>query len=271
MSPTRRFLDPLVTYLLLLLLRVLRPVCAGPWDLSTFRLCNTLYLQEIDSNASGVTYVPESNTLWIVVNNPPGLYEYTMEGALQRKINLWWLRDPEDVVYVSRDRVAVVEEPPGGGIRVLDVSRSGGGMQTEYISLIYYPRSGGSGAEGLSYDPQSGTFYVAQEKRPKGVYAIRRTRWYTNCTKIIDGDVAFNSVGDLSAINYIPDLNEFFVLSQESSRVLRTTLEGQVLQEIGVKGSSAEGLHMMSDGLTMLVVSEPNVMRIYRADGCGNK
>ncbi|GIL75927.1 hypothetical protein Vretifemale_5557, partial [Volvox reticuliferus] len=190
------------------------------WDLSSFRLCSTLYLKDIPCNASGVTYMPESDTLWIVVNNPPGLYEYTMDGRLLRKLNLWWLSDPEDLVYVSQERVAVVEEPPWGGIRVLDVSHRGGGKQVDYIPLKY-PRTAGSGAEGLSYDPRSGIFYVAQEKSPKRVYAISKADMRPNCTQIIDGDVFFNSVGDLAAINYIPDLDQFFVLSQESSRVLR--------------------------------------------------
>ncbi|GLC50500.1 hypothetical protein PLESTB_000386300 [Pleodorina starrii] len=187
-----------------------------------------------------------------------------MDGGLRRQLNLWWLSDPEDVVYVSSDRVAVLEEPPWGGIRVLDVSQSGGGKQVVgegFVSLTY-PRTAAFGAEGLAHDPGTGTYYVAQEKHPKSIIAVREDGWQL----LIDGDVAFNSVGDLAAINYIPGLKQFLVLSQESSRVLKTTLDGQVLQYLDVEGPYAEGLHMMSDGLTLIVVGE-----VRRGGGGGEK
>ncbi len=39
--------------------------------------------------------MPESRTLWVVVNNPPGLFQYDLEGRLIRRLDLPWLADPE--------------------------------------------------------------------------------------------------------------------------------------------------------------------------------
>lgn len=54
-------------------------------------------------------------------------------------------------------------------------------------------------------------FYVAQEKNPKRIYTVYKSgEWH----QLVDGDVALSSEGDLAAINFVTQLNEFFVLSQ---------------------------------------------------------
>ncbi|PNH01727.1 hypothetical protein TSOC_012375 [Tetrabaena socialis] len=189
------------------------------------------------------------------------LYEYDLDARMLRRLDLSWLRDTEDVTYVSYGRVAVVEEPPGGGIRVLDVSEAGGGRQLDFIPTTN-SRTSANGNEGLSYDPRSGAFIVAQEKGPKRIISVRPTAnggggWST----LVNGDESFSGLGDLSAVEFVPQLDQLFVLSQESSRLLRTTMDGRVLQQMSVVGSQPEGLAFSPDGVTLFVVSEVSALR----------
>ncbi|KAG2493326.1 hypothetical protein HYH03_008461 [Edaphochlamys debaryana] len=257
-----------------------------PWDLGSMRLCSFFKFKEMWDNASGVAYMPETGTLWVIDNNPPALYEYDTSGRMLRKLGMGWLKDPEDVVYVSKDLLAVSEENEDGGIRLIDVSPGGGGRQVAYIPAKN-PRWGGAGNEGLTLDRTTGTYYVAQEKGPKRIVAIKPHPAAANAAKgatnggasggasggadwweVIDGDRAYPDVGDLAAITYVPQLGQMFVLSQESNRVIRSTMDGRVLQELPIKGHRPEGMDFTPDGRTMFIVSEPNELAIYRVGGC---
>ncbi|KAG2450532.1 hypothetical protein HYH02_005033 [Chlamydomonas schloesseri] len=262
----------------LLLLLPSPAAAAAVWDLSSYSLEKFLKFKEIGDNASGAAYMPESRTLWVVVNNPPGLFHYDLEGRLLRRLDLPWLADPEDVVYISPDTVAVSEEEPGGGIRLLDVSAWGSGRQVGYIPARN-PRWGGVGNEGLAYNPRTKTFYVGQEKAPMRILAIpSEGRDAGSWTTVLDGDAAFQPRGggglltDISAVAYTEARPEqLYVLSQESSRVVRVTMGGQVLEHMHVSGLRPEGLVFTPDGCRMIVISEPNEMAIYRSDGCNGK
>ncbi|KAG2440922.1 hypothetical protein HXX76_003775 [Chlamydomonas incerta] len=249
------------------------PAAAGVWDLSSYKLEKFLKFREIQDNASGAAYMPETGTIWVVVNNPPALLHYDLSARLLRRLDLGWLSDPEDVVYISPDTVAVSEEEPGGGIRLLDVSDWGAGRQVGYIPARN-PRWSGVGNEGLAYNRKSKTFYVGQEKAPKRIVAIpTEGREAGSWTTLIDGDAAFEGLlSDIAAVAYVeaqPD--QLYVLSQESSRVVRVTQDGRVLEHMQVKGLRPEGLVFTPDGCRMLVISEPNELAIYRSDSCSAK
>ncbi|PNH01219.1 hypothetical protein TSOC_012907 [Tetrabaena socialis] len=209
----QQMLGAAAAVLITLMLAPQRAWC-GPWDLATFRLCRFLRLKETKDNASGVTYMPESNTLWVVLDDPLRLQEYDMDARLLRRLNIKGLLDPEDVVYVSRDRVAVVEEPPQGGIRVLDVSKAGKGRQMAFIPVNNL-RSLSSGNEGISYNPRTGAYIVAQEKKPKRLISVQPTaNGSANWTTLVNGGVSYPMLADLAAVSYIPKLDQLFVLSQ---------------------------------------------------------
>lgn len=39
--------------------------------------------------------MPEDDSLWVVVNNPPSLWQYTPQGVLKQRIDIGWLKDTE--------------------------------------------------------------------------------------------------------------------------------------------------------------------------------
>lgn len=73
-------------------------VLASPWDLRDYdRVCEETRLSRIRSDASGVTYSPVTNTLWVVARKPMGLFEYDIDGDYLRYVEVGNMRfkDPE--------------------------------------------------------------------------------------------------------------------------------------------------------------------------------
>lgn len=66
-----------------------------PWNLFDFQRCLRVPLAGIQDNASGATYNPTTNTLWVITNVPKKLLEYTVRGELVRELPWSGFRDPE--------------------------------------------------------------------------------------------------------------------------------------------------------------------------------
>ena len=79
------------------LLRHYQAVSAGSWDLNDFRLCKRDSLERISSEASGVTYNADTNTIWVVSRTSRAIVEYNMNGDYIRSVGFGnaRLRDPE--------------------------------------------------------------------------------------------------------------------------------------------------------------------------------
>lgn len=81
-------------------LTILGAVHGGtPWDLRNYdRICKKTRLSGIRSEASGLTYSPVTNTIWVVTLKPMGVFEYDIDGDLLRRVtNLdgFRFKDPE--------------------------------------------------------------------------------------------------------------------------------------------------------------------------------
>lgn len=242
---------------------------AAPWDLNSYRLCTFTKLEGISDNASGAAYMPEDQSLWVIVNNPPSLWQYhAYTRRLLQRIDIKWVNDPEGIARMGPGLLAVVEEPnSGGGIRVLDVSQRGYAKLQRTIPLPIR-RWPGAGMEGLTYDPNTDTFYVGQEKGPRRVWAVSGKGGEPKM--VVDADkYAIGDVAELYFSPHAPQPGQLYVLSQESSRVLRVNLpDGRIIQELPVKGRWPEGLTFTPGGDVMWVVGEPNELAEYRTGSC---
>ena len=77
-------------------------VQAKPWKLSDYDLCSSHRLEGIKAEASGVTYNPITNSIWVITRRPPVIGEYSMSGRLIRTISHEHakFRDPEGAVLL---------------------------------------------------------------------------------------------------------------------------------------------------------------------------
>ena len=62
-------------------------VQAKPWNLRDYELCSSHRLDGIKAEASGVTYNPITNSIWVITRRPPVIGEYSMSGRKIRTIS----------------------------------------------------------------------------------------------------------------------------------------------------------------------------------------
>lgn len=99
-------------------------VLSVPWDLRDYdRTCTKTRLRGIRRDASGVTYSPVTNTIWVVARVPMGLYEYDINGEFLRRVDTGNIRfqDPEGeqgdrsarpLIQLRRYKLTTVPPPP---------------------------------------------------------------------------------------------------------------------------------------------------------------
>ena len=79
--------------------------------LTEYRLAGTpVSITGLEDNASGITYSPHSNTLFMVVNNPEKIYELSLSGHMLRIIFLSGFDDTEGIAHIEGDRFVILEE-----------------------------------------------------------------------------------------------------------------------------------------------------------------
>lgn len=70
-------------------------------------------ISQIPDDLSGITYNPLTNTLFMIQNGTPTIYETTLTGSYIRKITLTGFEDTEGIVHIGGTRFAVTEEKRG--------------------------------------------------------------------------------------------------------------------------------------------------------------
>ena len=97
----------LLAALIAVLICIGRGVYGRPWDLSSYKLCKEVGLRGIDDNASGASYNPVTDSLWVITRTPKSLLEYTPRGELKREVSWSGFDDPEGMPWVPFSEVDV--------------------------------------------------------------------------------------------------------------------------------------------------------------------
>lgn len=220
----------------------------------------------IRSNASGLTYRPDTESLFVIVDYPESILELDLRAKLKRKIVLDGFHDVEGIAWLREDRFAIVEEgrcvlsllqltPETTVIRPADVKQK----------VIQRRGGGNKGLEGLCYDAGNMQFFVVKEKRPRKIY---RWAYPTEGPVPVEHpwDIEKNSLGlsDLSGIAFDRGTGHLLILSHESQQVVECTVDGR---KVGTvldlkKVPKAEGIALDRKG-TLYICSEPDLLYIY--------
>ena len=215
-------------------------------------------LKHIPANASGMTYCPRSETLFIVLDAPALIFEYSCTGEYIRQIMLWGVKDPEGIAYVGGDTFAVVDEE-NGILYEFSINkktrrvRAGKGKNIKILK-----GTSNRGLEGLTFDPKTRRYYTVKEHSPIGIYAVGRRSGgvFRACSP------AKLMVNDLSGVFFHRPSGHLLFLSHESSVVVEADAGGNVLGRMQVGLSKAEGVSMDDYG-TIYVCGEPNEFQVY--------
>lgn len=70
-------------------------VSGAPWNLTSYEFCRHVPLSGVPAEASGITYSPVTNSLYVITRNPRAVVEFNLEGKRLRSIPYDDLSDPE--------------------------------------------------------------------------------------------------------------------------------------------------------------------------------
>ncbi len=252
-------------------------LCAGaagaadsPLEAAQYELVGEVELSGI-SDASGVTYNPERDSLFVIVDDDTALFEYSREGVLLRKIELTGFDDTEDIAYLGDDEYVVIEERTGLLLKILAGELT---ARIDRASAVELKRLGSSehndGVEGLAYAADSGNLYLAHEMFPRAVSVLNLTKdSFARVTPL--WKLPWYSLGprDYSGIAYRPDSGFLWLLSDVSGSLTEYTATGNQVGEIRLRDAEgesirdAEGIALDRNG-RLYIVAEPNRLYLFK-------
>lgn len=229
----------------------------------------------VDDDISALTFNPDTNTLFSLLNGEPLVLELSLEGELLRSIPVAGVHDMEGLTHVFGDWYVIAEERTQ---RLLLVSISDATRSLDVSAapslVIGLDKPGNKGFEGLSWDDEGKRLLVVRERDPLRVLAVTGfvdalpgEPLDLNITEIKSDNSPRLFMSDLSSLTMHNGSGHILLLSDESHMVVEYDSEGQPLSLLGLwKGMSglretviqAEGL-AVDDRERIYVVSEPNL------------
>ncbi len=245
-------------------------------DLSLYHLSTpSIQINKINNNASGLTFNPDTKTLFLIVNNPEKIVELDLRGNVLRQITLKGFLDTEGIIYLGNESFAIAEERDRtlSIITILNSTKSVSHDGALSIT-IQHRKSNNKGFEGLTYDFHKKEFYIANEKRPRKIIAIPDPRISTmdsNFKNMNEMDKGLNKLNDYAGLHHDKKTGNLLVLSEESKVVIEMNLKGQVISKLKLTSNKPgakfiipqpEGITMDDKG-TLYICSEPNLLYIF--------
>ncbi|MCE9614724.1 MAG: SdiA-regulated domain-containing protein [Lentisphaerae bacterium] len=228
----------------------------------------------VEDDLSGISFNPETGTLFAIRNGDPRVFELNRDGRVLRAFDLAGLEDTEDLACLGDGRLAVIEERR----RTLSVCTIPDGTNAAARpagTLLIEPKKYGNlGLEGVTFDPAASRFYIVKEKEPRRLYAVPRTTRLDEESAVTQPwDIEARNFGlsDLSAISFVPENGHLLLLSDESRCIVECTTDGQEIGRLPLTTGSA-GLKadlMQPEGLArddrgrLYVTCEPNLLYIF--------
>lgn len=199
---------------------------------------------------SGLAMDPDSIHLWSVNDNTGGgIYKITRTGEIVRHVPMD-SDDLEGIIVDPRDSTLwVVEER----LREI-VNISLDGEELNRVKLDITATNPNDGLEGITVNPFTNHFYVVNEQRPRLLIELNPDMEIIKQTEIdFSGDFR---MGDLSAISYNHLENTLWILSDQSEKIVVTTIDGEPLRVYITGVNDGEGLVVIPEEGIVFVASD---------------
>lgn len=229
---------------------------------------------------SGLTYNPDRNSLFTVMNKPTRVIELGLDGRVLRSIPVQGAEDVEGISHVDGDRYVLVNEPDQRIIllSIDDATTSLDVQQGKQLMLPQVPgKTRNKNFEGVSWDSVNRRLLVVKERSPMTLLAVhdfidtppgRSPRVETLAFE----DGKFKGIRDLSSVTYHDPSGHTLLLSDESRLVVDYDASGKRVGHLimwrgyhGLKRHvpQAEGIAVDNDK-NIYVVSEPNLFYVFK-------
>jgi uncharacterized protein YjiK len=224
---------------------------------------------------SGLTYSPESDTLFTVTGKYPQLVELTLDGQVMRRIDLHGFANPEGVEMLSDGRLAIIDERK----RTLTTFKLGALTRSlEFADLasfdLGFVDAGNKGFEGIAWDSRNERVLLGKERGPLELFSLPFPGEDGAAGTLEPIDSGHLFLRDISSLTYDARTGHALVLSDESRLLLEVNEQGEPVSFIslssGMNGlrsgiKQAEGVTMDAAG-NIYIVSEPNLFYVLHKE-----
>jgi len=269
----------LLAMLLVLLFSQQKPLkYQGPQiNLSDYRLLKgAIPIQGTSKNASGLTYNPDSKSLFVVINDPPKILELDTLGKTLREIRLLGFGDTEGIIYLGNHLFALTEERKRHitYINIFETTTRVDYHKVQSFQVLASKEQNNKGLEGLTYDLRYKHFYTVNEKRPRQLLAVPDPQLAPVPLKhreLWDIEQHSMKLADLAGIHLDYKSGNLLLLSEESKLIVETTLDGKSISYLDLSANHSGLTHSIHqpEGITMddqdrlYICSEPNLLYIF--------
>jgi len=268
---------------LLTILLFIHNIHAQSIELCLYNVVNTFAINSIPNDLSGVTYNQVSNTLFMVQNGDPTVYETDLSGNVLRDIDLRSFEDTEGIVHIGGTRFAVAEERRGR-VTFFDISANTNSVNynnaADYVELpaALGPWGGNNGLEGATFYPLANKIFTVKEKTPKGYYAFTVPTSFPTTLSTSETEVVCDMTQNPFGLSDIADIHHLglsgaidpvtgthtLLLSQESNTLIEVDANCNEISRLYLPTymNQAEGVTMDNNG-TLYIVAEPNLLYVF--------
>lgn len=222
----------------------------------------------IHGGLSGLTWNPDSRTLFAVTDHPSSVVELDTEGNVLRVIPSDGDHDFEAIEYLGGNRYALSRERERTlTTHCIDSSTTVLPPATYSLTLDVNRHSDNAGFEGLARGRGEHALMVAQEKKPLRLYVTDQSPDALSVSDSLTHRASLPwFLKDISGLHYDRNNGLLYVLSHESDVVVVSDLDGgrKVMSlrrgHYGLRRDipQAEGI-ASDDRDTLWIVSEPNL------------
>lgn len=191
---------------------------------------------------SGLVMTQDNKGFWTVSDETSTIYRLNNEGSVVQTIKVNGF-DFEAITLID-DTILVILQERTREMVFLDTS----GNELKRIKLDLEGELN-SGPEGIAFNPKNRHFYILNEKKPSLFVELDEQ------LNIIRKDT-LKFCKDVSGL-YFDEANQIlWMLSDESQLVIKTDLNGKLLEKIEISIPQMEGITLSKNGRNLYIVSD---------------
>lgn len=226
-----------------------------------------------EDETSGLTYNPQTGTLFTVTGKHPLLVELSRDGEILRRILLKGFSDPEGVEMMDNGRMAIVDERRR---QLTTFTLRDGDLELNAADFpgfdLGFADAGNKGFEGLGWDSRSHSLLLGKERGPLGLFSLPfpgEDGAAGTLQPLMAGNLGLR---DISSLSVDERTGHLLLLSDESRLLLELDRSGQPVSFLSLSGGlngldssikQAEGVAMDENG-DIYIVAEPNLFYRFR-------
>jgi uncharacterized protein YjiK len=191
---------------------------------------------------SGLEMTRDNKGFWTVSDETSTIYRLNNEGNVVQTIKV----DGDDLEAITLidDTILVILQERSREMVFLDTL----GRELKRIKLDLKGELN-SGPEGIAFNPENRHFYILNEKKPLLFVEL------DEMLNIIKKDT-LKFCKDVSGLHFDEENQLLWMLSDESQLVIKTDLNGNLLEKIEISVVQPEGVTLSEDGRKLFVVSD---------------